>query len=73
MLAYVIQIRRDPLGNGPPTFEAVCCLADDQRAALALVKTALRLENETIQIARTLTEQEARAFELKPFQVRQMR
>lgn len=72
MPAYVIQIRRESLGSGGPTFESVCALADDEPAVLKLVKTALRLEDEKLAITRTLGDDEAHAMGLKPFQVKRL-
>ena len=69
---YVIQIRREALGAGPATSETVCVLGDDTNAAIALVKTALRLGDETVQIVRTLSGEEARQIGLKPFQVKHL-
>ena len=72
MSAYVVQIRRESLGSGGPTFESVCALSDDQPAVLMLVKTALRLEDERLEVTRTLSEDEAHDLGLKPFQVKRM-
>jgi hypothetical protein len=72
MPAYVVQIRRESLGAGGPTFESVCALSDNESLALNLVKTALRLEDEKLEIVRTLSEQDAHAMGLKPFQVKRM-
>lgn len=70
MPAYVVQIRRESLGSGGPTFESVCALADDEAAVLKLVRTALRLEDEKLTVLRTLSDDEAQAMGLKPFQVK---
>jgi hypothetical protein len=72
MPAYVVQIRRESLGSGGPTFESVCALSEDKTAVLTLVKTALRLEDEKLEITRTLSEDEAHAMGLKPFQVKRI-
>ena len=72
MPAYVIQIRQESLGSGGPTFESVCALADDEPAALKLVRTALRLEDETLLVTRMLGEDEAHVLGLKPFQVKRL-
>jgi hypothetical protein len=72
MLAFVVQIRRESLGSGGPTYESVCALSDDQTAVMTLVKTALRLEDERLEVTRTLSEDEAHALGLKPFQVKRM-
>ena len=72
MPAYVVQIRRESLGSGGPTFESVCALADDEHAVLTLVTTALRLEDEKLAVTRTLREDEAHAMGLKPFQVKRI-
>ncbi len=72
MPAYVVQIKRESLGSGGPTFESVCAVADDERSVLNLVKTALRLEDEKLEVARTLREDEAQILALKPFQVKRM-
>jgi hypothetical protein len=72
MLAYLVRIRRESLGSGGPTYESVCALADDERAVLNLVKTALRLEDERVDVIRALSETEAQAIALKPFQVKRM-
>lgn len=70
MPAYVVQIRRESLGSGGPTFESVCALADDEAAVLKLVRTALRLEDEKLTVLRPLSDDEAHAMGLKPFQVK---
>jgi hypothetical protein len=72
MPAFVVQIRRESLGSGGPTFESVCALADDQAAVLNLVRTALRLEDEKLDVTRTLNEDEAHRIALKPFQVKRL-
>lgn len=72
MPAYVVQIRRESLGSGGPTFESVCALADDEPAVLTLVTTALRLEDEQLVITRMLGEGEAHSLGLKPFQVKRI-
>lgn len=72
MPAYVVQIRRESLGSGGPTFEFVCALADDEAAVLKLVKTGLRLDDEKLEVTRALSESEAHALRLKPFQVKRM-
>ena len=72
MPAYVVQIRRESLGSAGPTFESVCALADDEAAVLTLVKTALRLEDENLEVTRTLGDDEAVTMALKPFQVKRM-
>jgi hypothetical protein len=71
--AYVIRIRRDALGSGPPSFETVCAIGDNQSAVLSLVKTALRLEgDEMLEVARGLTDHEVATLGLKPFQVKHL-
>ena len=72
MPAYVVQIRRESLGSGGPTFESVCALADDEPAVLKLVKTALRLEDEQLAVTRMVDDGEAHALGLKPFQVKRL-
>jgi hypothetical protein len=58
------------LASASPRFERVCVLADDETAALTLVRTGLRLEDQPIHIVRTLSEKECKAIDLKPFQVK---
>lgn len=72
MPAYVVQVKRESLGSGDPSFETVCAFADDERAVLQLVRTALRLEDETLQVLRTLPDDEALKLGLKPSQVKRM-
>jgi hypothetical protein len=72
MPAYVVQIRRESLGSGGPTYESVCALSENEPAVLTLVKTAMRLEDERLEIIRTLSDGEAHAMGLKPFQVKRM-
>jgi hypothetical protein len=72
MPAYVVRIRRESLGSGGPTFESVCALAEDEPTVLNLVKTALRLEDEKLEVARTLPEDEIQGLALKPFQVKRI-
>jgi hypothetical protein len=72
MQAFVVQIRRESLGSGGPTFESVCALSEDEPAVLTLVRTALRLEDEKLEIKRKLSDDEAHAMGLKPFQVKRM-
>jgi hypothetical protein len=72
MLAYVVKIRRESLGSGGPTFESVCALAEDEPTVLNLVKTALRLEDEKLEVTRTLREDEVQGLALKPFQVKRI-
>jgi hypothetical protein len=72
MGAYVVQVRRASLGSGPDEIESVCALGDSQDDVLRLVRTALQLADEEIQIARELPEAEALALGLKPFQVKHL-
>lgn len=72
MPAYVVQIRRESLGSGGPTFESVCAVSEDEASVLTLVKTALRLEDEKLLVIRTLSEDEAHNLGLKPFQVKRI-
>lgn len=72
MPAFVVQVRRESLGSGGPTFETVCALADDEASVLKLVRTALRLEDETVDVLRALPDEEAHQLGLKPFQVKRM-
>jgi hypothetical protein len=72
MPAYVVKIRRESLGSGGPTFESVCALAEDEPTVLNLVKTALRLDDEELQVTRTLHEDEVQGMALKPFQVKRI-
>jgi hypothetical protein len=72
MPAYVVQIRRESLGSGGPSFESVCALADDVPTVLNLVRTALRLDDEKLEVTRTLREDEVHGLALKPFQVKRM-
>lgn len=72
MPAYVVQIRRESLGSAGPRFESVCALADDEPAVLTLVRTALRLEDEKLEVTRTLGDGEAETMALKPFQVKRI-
>jgi hypothetical protein len=72
MPAYVVRITRESLGSGGPTLESVCALGDDQAAVLKLVKTALRLDDEKLEVVRMLGEDEAHRLGLKPFQVKRM-
>lgn len=71
--AYVVQVRRESLGSGGPSFETVCALGDDEPAALKLVRTALRLDDEKLAVLRVLSEAETEALGLKPFQVKRVR
>jgi hypothetical protein len=50
----------------------VCALGDSRDDVLRLVRTALQLADEEIQIARELPEAEALALGLKPFQVKHL-
>jgi len=70
MPAYEVQIRRESLGSGAPRIETVCALAEDEHAVLTLVRTALRLEDEQVDVVRTLPDDEAQRLGLKPFQVK---
>ena len=72
MTAYVVQIRRESLGSGEPTFERVCALSEDENSVLNLVRTALRLSDEQLEVVRPLSEAEVQAMGLKPFQVKRM-
>jgi hypothetical protein len=73
MPAYMILIRRDPLGSGPPSFETVGAIGDNQASVLQLVKTALRLDgDEMLEIARGLTDHEVATLGLKAFQVKHL-
>jgi hypothetical protein len=72
MGAYVVHVRRASLGSGPDEIESVCALGDSQDDVLRLVRTALQLADEEIQIARELPEAEALALGLKPFQVKHL-
>ena len=76
MPAYVVEIRREPLGVRPTSPEVVAVLADLPEAAVTLVKVALRLNEpdavEVLEITRTLCEAEAKALGLKPFEVRHL-
>jgi hypothetical protein len=70
MHGYVVQITHQSVGPGPAKVETVHVLAENQPAALTLVRTALRLEGEPIQVVRMITEAEAKILGLKPFQVK---
>ncbi|MGQ0531541.1 MAG: hypothetical protein ACT4OF_02480 [Caulobacteraceae bacterium] len=72
MGAYVIQVRRESLGGGPATIETVCAIGDSQAEVLTLVRTALRLEDEKIEIVRGLASDEVDRLGLKPFQVKHL-
>lgn len=72
MPAYVVQVRRESLGSGAPSYKSVCAIADNEDGALKLVKTALRLDDEVLQVIRALSESEAHTLGLKPFQVKRM-
>lgn len=72
MPAYVVQVRRESLGSGGPSFETVCALSEDEASVLTLVRTALRLEDEQLEVVRTLPDSEAHKLGLKPFQVKRM-
>jgi len=73
MPAYVVQIRRESLGSGAPSIETVCALGDDEAAVLKLVRTAMQLEDEALEIVRTMREDEVQRLGLKPFQVKHLR
>ena len=70
MPGYVIEIRHQALGSGPAKVEVVYALGETEAAALILVKTALRLDDEVLQVARALSEREIRSIGIRPFQVR---
>jgi hypothetical protein len=72
MGAYVIEVRRLSLGSGPDEVETVCAMGEDQDEVLALVRTGLQLTDETLAIVRGLTDGEAKALGLKPFQVKHL-
>jgi hypothetical protein len=72
MPAYVVEVRRESLGSGAASVENVCALSEDEQSVLALVKTALRLEDESLRVVRTLSDDEAHELGIKPFQVKRM-
>jgi hypothetical protein len=72
MPAYVVQVRRESLGAGRPSFETVCAFGENESAVLQLVKTALRLEDESVEVLRTLPDDKALELGLKPYQVKHM-
>lgn len=72
MGAYVIQVRRESLGAGPASVETVCAIGDSQTEVLTLVRTALRLEDEKVEIVRGLSREEVDRLGLKPFQVKHL-
>lgn len=72
MPAYVVQVRRESLGSGGPSFETVCALSEDEASVLTLVRTALRLEDEKLKVLRTMPDAEAHKIGLKPFQVKRL-
>lgn len=73
MPAFLVQISGAALGPGAPKIETVHAVADDEVSALALVKTALRLQDERVDVVRALTEAEAERLNLKPFQVKRLK
>lgn len=70
MPGYVVEIRHQSLGSGPAKLEVVYALGETEAAALVLVKTALRLDDEDLHVARVLSELEIRTIGIRPFQVR---
>ena len=72
MRAYIVEIRQESLGSAAPRVETVCALAENEAAVLALVRTAMRLEDEAIKVIRTLADHEAQQLGLKPFQVKRI-
>jgi hypothetical protein len=70
MQGYLVNIRHEALGDAPPKQETVYVLCTDEREANTLVRTALRLTDETIHIVRTVPDGEWRALGLKPYQVK---
>jgi hypothetical protein len=72
MGAYVIQVRRESLGAGPAEVETVCALGESQADVLTLVRTALRLDDEKVEIVRGLSSEEVERLGLKPFQVKHL-
>jgi hypothetical protein len=73
MPAFLVRISGAPMGPGAPKVENVHAVADDEVSALALVKTALRLQDERVEIVRKLTANEAERLNLKPFQVKRLK
>jgi hypothetical protein len=72
MPGYVVKVHHHALGPGAPRIETVCAHCDDEATAATLVKTALHLDDEEIEIERTLSDAEMRNLGLKPFQVKRM-
>jgi hypothetical protein len=72
MPAYVVQVRRDSLGSGAARIEKVCVLGENEAAALKLVRTGLQLDDEVLQIVRTMPDEEVQRVGLKPFQVKHL-
>lgn len=72
MHGYVVQITHASLGSGPAKFESVHVLADDESAAVTLVRAALRLDGEDVHVVRMLKSGEVKVLGLKPFQVKHL-
>jgi hypothetical protein len=70
MHGYELVVRHDSLGGDTPKLETLFVLSEDETAAVTLVRTALRLTDETVHVVRTLSDAEWRAKGLKPFQVK---
>jgi len=70
MHGYEVVIRHEALGGAPPKLETVFVVTEDENAAVTLVRTALQLTDQTIQVVRTLSDQEWKSRGFKPYQVK---
>lgn len=67
---FRIEITRVSLGDGPANVETVYALAQTQDGARTLVRTAMRLTDEKVEVAGLITPEEAKRLGLKPYQVK---
>lgn len=70
---FQVEVVHPALGALAPRIETVYVLAEDQDAAVTLVRVGLRLEDQQIKAVRMLHQDEIKALGLKPFQVKHAR
>jgi hypothetical protein len=70
MQGYVVEVRDDGFRSAAPKIEEFYVLCEDERTALVIFCTDLRLNHQTVQILRTIPDKERKALRLKPFQVK---